>query len=113
MGQILIYTFGLNQLENGTTISVLGNNSQDIADYLALVYSQTAMGLAAGVFSGRANFEEQTRQQISVSRVPFGPFYTLVALNLLYAAAGGVITVIAIRANMTAGVKRIRMALSV
>jgi hypothetical protein len=106
-------TFGLNQFVNGAVLATFSRTADELAQKMAQVYSQTALGLAAGVFSSRANLEEQTRQEFLVARVPLAPFYTLIAFNLVYAIVGGVVAVIALRATGGEGVLEARAGLSV
>ena len=106
-------TFGIPQYVNGATLSAFSNTSQELADKMALVYSQTALGLAAGVLSPRQNLEEQTRQTLLIARVPYAPFYTLLILNLLYVVTGVVFGFLAIRANGFEKVRDIKAGLSI
>jgi len=54
-------TFATPQYVNGAILAAFSHTSQELADRIALVYSQTALGLAAGVFSIRRNLEEQVQ----------------------------------------------------
>ena len=42
-------TFGLNQFVNGAVLATFSHTAEELAQKMALVYSQTALGLAAGV----------------------------------------------------------------
>lgn len=107
-------TFGINQFANGAILSTFSDDAQILADKMALVYSKTSLGLAAGVFTSRPNREEQTREEFLVSRVPMAPFYTLIIFNLMYAFIGGVVAVFALRASWyCVGVTETRAGLSV
>jgi hypothetical protein len=106
-------TFGLSLLQTSALTSVLSNTSQELADYMAFAYSQTALGLASGVFSPQINILEQNRQQLTVARVPYAPFYALIGLNSLFGIIGAVLTVIAIYANRKEGVDKIRVSLTI
>ena len=92
-------TIGLTQLVNGAIVAGFSNTSQDLADKLALVYSQTALGFAVGSFIPRANIEEQTRESLLVARVPVAALYSLIILDLIYAAVGVVMAIFALRAT--------------
>ena len=64
---------------------------------MALAYSQAAMSLAAGIFQSSQNIQEVTRRQVLVARVPYGPFVTLIGLNLLSVGMGIILSVHALR----------------
>lgn len=81
---------------------------------MALIYSQTALGLATGVFSLRDNLEEQSRTVLFVTRVPIAPLYPLIVLNLFYVVIGALMAFIALRANpLSEGVREVQTRLSV
>ena len=105
--------YALNQFTSGAIRAGFSNTSQELAGTMALVYSQTAVGFAAGVFSPRNNLEEQYRITFLVAKIPFRPFYLLVALNLLYATAGLITGIIALWAEGYAGVREIQSRLTV
>jgi hypothetical protein len=92
-------SIGVNQLTNGASLAGFSNSSQVVADKMALVYSQTNLGYASGVFTSRRNEREWTRETVLLARVPFAPFYTLVLLNVLYALIALILTVVAVRIN--------------
>jgi hypothetical protein len=97
-------TFGLTNYFTGAILSTFSSSAQEVADKMALVYGQTALGIAAGVFVKVQNLEEQTRQQTIVAQIPYSPLYTLVAINLLCAAIGVIITITALRNKHVGGV---------
>ena len=68
--------------------SFLYENSQDLANEWASLYSQIALGLSAGIMSPRLNIRQQTRSSFLVARIPKVPLFVLICLNLLYAAVG-------------------------
>lgn len=105
--------YALNVLENGAMRAGFSNTSQELADTMALVYSQTSLGFAAGVFSPRNNLEEQFRNTFLVAKIPFRPFYLLVVLNLLYATAGLIMGIVALWAQEYAGVREIQSRLTI
>jgi hypothetical protein len=100
--QQLNLSFGLTNFLTGALLSTFTATPQEVADHMALVYGQTALGIAAGVFVQAPNLDEQTRQQIIVAQIPYQSLYTLVAINLLYAAIGVIITIFAL-SNMRFG----------
>ena len=104
---------GQAQLTNGATLAGFSNTSEELAIKIALVYSQTALGFAAGVLSPRGNLEEQSREEFLVARVPFAPFYTLVILNLVYVVVGVFLACLALCANAKRGVRATQVRLSI
>jgi hypothetical protein len=86
--QMNVAGFGIAQFLNGAIVAGFSNTTQNLADKLALVYSQTALGLAAGVFAPEINIGERSRTGFLVARVPFAPLYTLVFLNIIYLVGG-------------------------
>ena len=88
--------FGLSNLEIATNTASFSGSAQELADKWANSYSQIALGLASGVFSSRVNIEEQIRTETLVARVPKTPLFTLVVLNLFYAAVGIALALFAI-----------------
>ena len=52
--------YSLNQFPNGAIHARFSNTPQELADKMALVYSQTALGFAAGLFSPR-NKSQRTK----------------------------------------------------
>ena len=77
-------------------LAAFSDTTQSFAGKMALVYSQTTVGYSAGVFSPRTNAEEQTRETSLVARLPFAPFYTLIALNLSYAVGTIILAIVAL-----------------
>lgn len=71
-------------------------DGQGLAQAWSTSYSKVAMGLTAGFLSNRTNLLEQVRITKLVSRVPKVPLYFLVALNIVYAALGGVLAFVAL-----------------
>ena len=89
--------FGYPYFVNGAIISVFSSTAQELADKMSIVYGRTVLGLVAGAFMKSSNLVEQTRNSVLVAVVPYGPFYTLIALNLLPVAIGIVIGLLAVR----------------
>ncbi|KEF62440.1 uncharacterized protein A1O9_00412 [Exophiala aquamarina CBS 119918] len=72
------------------------NTSQELADFFALRFSETALGMVVGMTEPASNLAERTRQHLLVARLPKAPFFALIVLNLLYAALGVLLAVLAI-----------------
>lgn len=89
-------TFGNSIFYSNVMLATASNTTQEALDAIAYVYSSTAMGLASGVMRSRQNHEEFNRESLIVARVPFAPFYTLIALNLLCALIGLLLTIMAL-----------------
>lgn len=87
--------FGYPYFVSGTILSVFASSGQEVANKMAAVYSRTVLGLVTGAFINGPNLVEQTRQNILVALVPYGPFYTLIGINLICAALGMVMASIA------------------
>lgn len=64
------------------------DNSQDLANEWASLYSQIALGLSTGIMTPRLNIQQQTRSSFLVACVPKLPLFVLIGLNLLYAVVG-------------------------
>jgi hypothetical protein len=62
-------------------------------------FSTMVLAMSAGVMSPRTNIVEQTYISTLVARVPKSPLIMLVFLNLLYAAVGIIMAIIAARAK--------------
>jgi hypothetical protein len=87
----------------GQAVAVYVPTVAELVQKMANLYSTTVLGLVAGSFYGTRNLAEQVRTPIPIAaKVPYAPFYTLVVLNLLCAAIGLVIAILAI-SNRRAG----------
>jgi len=105
---------GYAQMSTAASIAILANTSQGLADEMALAFSQTSLGFAAGVFSPRLNVQEQVRETFLVSRVLQSSLYLLVVLNCLYAVVALVFAVVAIVSNLRdKGVREIDIRLTI
>ncbi|MCJ1427032.1 hypothetical protein MMC29_004935 [Sticta canariensis] len=80
--------FSLPNLEAAINVASLGSSAQNLADRWADSFSQTALGLSSGMMVPTTNLLEQHRTPILVAKVPKAPLFTLIALNLIYAAIG-------------------------
>ena len=67
-------TFGIPQYVNGAILAAFSNTSQDLADKMALVYSQTALGLGSGSILSTAELGGTNQEVLLVARVPYAPF---------------------------------------
>jgi hypothetical protein len=104
MPQQEIPGLGYSYFVSGATIASFSPTPQGLAQKLADTYSSTVLGLAAGSFIGTQNIAEQIRTPIIATKVPYAPFYTLVVLNLLCAAIGLIIAVLAFSDRSASGV---------
>lgn len=68
----------------------------EIADKLALAYSQTMLAATAAAFEPRDAIASQQREQIQVAMVPKTSLYVLIAANLLLVAFGIVLSILAL-----------------
>jgi len=103
-----------SQFSIGVDLAAFSDTAQGFADKMALVYSQTTVGYSAGVFSPRTNAEEQIRETSLVARVPFAPFYTLIALNVSYAVGAIILAIVALFSKFPRrGVGEVQIRLSV
>lgn len=80
--------FAQTDFDIAARISSFHDNSQDLANEWASLYSQIALGLSAGIMSPRLNIRQQTRESFLVARIPKLPLFVLIGLNLLYAVVG-------------------------
>lgn len=80
--------FAQSDFDIAARISSFHENSQDLTNEWATLYSQIALGLSAGIMSPRLNIRQQTRSSFLVARIPKVPLFVLIGLNLLYAVVG-------------------------
>ena len=77
-------------------------------------FSRITLGFAAGVMRPQPNVLEQHGTPILVARIPKAPLFTLIALNLVYAAAGiGIAVFAALSLDSQGGVGAIRQRVSI
>lgn len=76
-----------------TGAAIAGDSVQDMADRFASSFSEISLGITAGIMTPRASVTEELRQNVLVARLPYAPFFTLLVLNLVYAALGIVLGV--------------------
>jgi hypothetical protein len=111
---VLNVTTGYYQMTTGAAVASLTSDSEEsIAEKIAVLYSQTSLGFAAGVFSARANEEEHVREQILVARIPVAPFYFLIVSNCLYGAVAFIAALVAFHCTRSEGVQEIQHCLSI
>lgn len=72
------------------------NTSQELSDFFAQRFSETALSMVVGSTQPAANIAERTREHLLVTRLPKAPFITLIVLNLLYAVLGILLAILAI-----------------
>lgn len=89
------FAFGTSYMKSGAISSMFSNSSQELTDKMALTYSRTALGIASGVFLPTDNILEETWENILVAKVPFAPFYSLLAANFLFVFAGVLLFLVA------------------
>ncbi|KAL9107527.1 MAG: hypothetical protein Q9227_007629 [Pyrenula ochraceoflavens] len=84
-------------IESQVDAIMSSSNSTQIVGNYSLTYSQASMAILAGVLDPAAASSIQFRRDILVTRVPKAPLFTLIALNLLFAALGLVLTLSALQ----------------
>lgn len=72
------------------------NTSQELADFFAQRFSETTLSMVVGITEPAFNLAERTREHLLVTRLPKAPFFTLIVLNLLYAALGVLLAALAV-----------------
>jgi hypothetical protein len=87
---------GTPTLQQAAALAVFSNNSQELADKIALAYSQVALALGAQVVKRSPAVAVQERESFLVARVPAAPLFTLVIANLLFVILGIILTAIAL-----------------
>ena len=106
--------FPLSNLEIATKVASFSSNAQQLADKWAKSYSQTALGLSAGVMTSKPSSLEHQRTPILVARIPKAPLFTLVALNLIYVIIGlGLALYAMLTSDFAGGVAAIRQRLTI
>ncbi len=89
--------WGYDQLLQGLQVSFAGaKSSEDFAAKFANVYDQAMMAIPAGVMVSLPATNVTRRIETPVTRVPRAPFLALVLLDLLYAATGAALTIMAV-----------------
>jgi len=72
------------------------NTSEELADFFAQRFSETALSMVVGITEPAPTLAERSREHLLVTRLPKAPFFTLIVLNLLYAALGVLLAGLAI-----------------
>ena len=102
-------SYGYAELTSGAALAGFTlNDTTDVTNSMALTYSLTAMGFAASVFSPRLNLLEQSRDVLSVSRIPYAPFFALIGVNAFYALVSLIAAVVALVSSTTDGVATVK-----
>jgi hypothetical protein len=86
-------------LQQAAAVAIFSDTAQELADKVAIAYSQTALALGAQSVLRSPAIAVQERQSFLVSRVPAAPLYILVATNLAFVLFGIFLTGIAIKAS--------------
>ena len=82
-----------------TSTGIFSSTAQELADTIALAYSQAALALGAQAVIRTPSLAVQERKSFLVSRVPAAPLFTLVAANLLFGLLGVILALIAITSS--------------
>lgn len=91
--------WGYDQLHAGLQQSfAAAESSEDLAARFATFYDQTLVSIPAGVLLPLPVVNASRRVETPVTRVPIAPFFAVILLDLLYAAAGIVLTLSALAA---------------
>jgi hypothetical protein len=99
------------KLLEATDTGIFSSTAQELADTIALAYSQAALALGAQSVI-RTPLAVQERKSFLVSRVPAAPLFTLVAANLLFGILGVILALIAI-ASSGGDVREVQARLSI
>jgi len=90
---------GTPSLQQAAGLAVFSNTAQELADKIALAYSQVALAVGAQAVRRSPALAVQERQSFLVSRIPAAPLFTLVIANLLFVILGIVLAAIAIHTS--------------
>lgn len=83
-------------LQGASIGALISTSGQGVADYFALTYSQTALGVASAAFEPRSAIESQQRETILVARIPIAPLACLLVANLSLVVLGVILTILAL-----------------
>ncbi|KAH9218649.1 hypothetical protein DL95DRAFT_405681 [Leptodontidium sp. 2 PMI_412] len=82
-------------IQGAATAALISTDSQGVADYFALTYSQIALGIASAAFTPQAAIQAQRRETMLVAKVPIVPLAFLLIANISLALLGIVLLVFA------------------
>lgn len=91
--------FGSFYLQQAATLAGLADSAQDIANQMAVSFSKVFLSGGADVLQPQPAIAAQQRTSFIVARVPKAPLFTVVALDLLFALLGLVLTVLAMSSS--------------
>lgn len=94
----LTYGFLRSYFNSSIDATMAAGSSQEAANLYATTYSLASTAILSGILRPSAAEEAQIRRRVLVTRVPKAPLFTLIALNVLYAAMGLVLALDALRA---------------
>lgn len=83
-------------------VSIIAENSQDLANEFAIEYSKIALSIAAGSVVRTAPIVVQNRDSVLVAKVPKAPMFLLVAINLVFVIVGAFLGYTALRSSSEA-----------
>ena len=109
----MYWKFEIDKWMETLRMGAFTNDSQAMADQLAVTVSQTGVGLISGQLSPQENTEEQVRLNIIVARVPMAPLYSVVILCLLYCLFGLVLGAAAFYLSRRQDVKELQIRLGI
>ncbi|KAH7370635.1 hypothetical protein BKA65DRAFT_21679 [Rhexocercosporidium sp. MPI-PUGE-AT-0058] len=84
-----------NLIQGAAIAALVSTDSQGVADYFALTYSQIALGIASAAFTPQAAIQAQRRETMLVAKVPIVPLSFLLISNLLLVLLGIVLLIFA------------------
>jgi hypothetical protein len=90
---------GTPNLQQAALMATYSQSAQELADKIALAYSQVGLAVGAQVVHLSPALAVQERTSFLVARVPAAPLFTLVITNLLFVLLGIILTAIAIRTS--------------
>jgi hypothetical protein len=98
-GAIAYTGLGSPQLQQAASLAALSSSAQELADKIALAYSRIALAIGAEAVVPTPALAAQERSSSLVARIPAAPLFTLVAANLLIAALGVMLTLLALSSS--------------
>lgn len=82
-------------IQDAAIAALVSSDSQGVADYFAMSYSQVALGIASAAFTPQAAIQAQRRETMLVAKVPIAPLACLLIANLSLVLLGIVLMIIA------------------
>jgi hypothetical protein len=79
---------GYSTLQQAASVAVLSDTAQELADKIAIAYSQVSLAVGSNAVTPQPAPAVQERSSFLVARVPAAPLFRLVIANLLFAALG-------------------------